>query len=67
MDIGKTYDRAKRLFFLDIWARKLSSLRGGAKYLYLLARTLALAVHDFLVDNCALRAASLTLVFLPCS
>jgi len=63
MDIGKTYNRAKQLFFLDIWARKLSTLRGGAKYLYLLARTLALAAHDFVVDHCGLRAASLTLVF----
>ena len=61
MDIGNAYDRAKRLFLLDIWAKKLSGLRGGARYLYLSARTLALAVHDFMVDSCGLRAASLTL------
>jgi len=63
MDIGNAYDRAKRLFLLDIWAKKLSGLRGGARYLYLSARTLALAVHDFMMDSCGLRAASLTLVF----
>lgn len=63
MDVKEAFEKGKRFILRELWGHELASLTGFRRALFHWMRTLSLAVHGFIEDKCALRAAALTLVF----
>jgi len=63
MDVRTAFEKSKQFILRELWGSELSSLTGLRKTFFHCMRALSLAVHGFVVDKCALRAAALTLVF----
>lgn len=64
MTLRDLFERAKQFVLRDLWSLELAHMGKWGKIGVSWLRTLSLALHGFIADKCALRAAALTLVFL---
>lgn len=64
MQLRDLFERAKQFVLRDLWSLELADMGKWGKIGVSWLRTLSLALHGFIADKCALRAAALTLVFI---
>jgi len=64
VNLREAFEQGRRFVLRELWSLELTRMSRWRKLGFRSLRTVSLAVHGFMVDKCATRAAALTLVFL---